>query len=63
MINATSHNSRAQAIGTVRSMLQRFQEIEESYDAATVEEQDDFTAEQDTICRRSSISSATTQTG
>ena len=51
MINATSHNSPAQAIGTVRSMLKRFQEIEETYDAATDEEQDDLTAEQDTICR------------
>ena len=51
MINATSHNSPAQAIGTVRSMLKRFQEIEESYDAATDEEQEDLTAEQDTICR------------
>lgn len=51
MINATSHNSPAQAIGTVRSMLKRFQEIEEAYDAATVEEQEDLTAEQDAICR------------
>ena len=32
-------------------MLKRFQEIEEAYDAATVEEQDDLTAEQDAICR------------
>jgi hypothetical protein len=51
MINAAPNNSPSQAIGTVRSMLKRFQEIEESYDAATVEEQDDLTAEQDTICR------------
>jgi hypothetical protein len=51
MIKSASNNSPSQAIGTVRSMLKRYQEIEESYDAATVEEQDDLTAEQDTICR------------
>ena len=51
MINAASNNSPTRAIGTVRSLLKRFEEIEESYDAATVEEQDDMTAEQDTICR------------
>ncbi len=51
MINAASNNSPAQAIGTVRSLLKRLAQIEESYDAATVEEQDDLTAEQDTICR------------
>jgi len=51
MINSASSKIPAQAIGTVRSMLKRFEEIEESYDAATEEEQDDLTAEQDAICR------------
>lgn len=51
MIKAASDNSPSQAIGTVRSMLKRYREIEESYDAATVEQQDEFIAEQDTICR------------
>jgi hypothetical protein len=51
MINSSSNNSPSQALGTVRSMLKRYQEIEESYDAATVDQQDDLTAEQDTICR------------
>lgn len=45
MINSASNKIPTQAIGTVRSMLKRFKEIEESYDAATEEEQDDLTAE------------------
>lgn len=51
MINSASSKIPTQAIGTVRSLLKRLAQIEESYDAATVEEQDDLTAEQDTICR------------
>ncbi|MCX7396241.1 MAG: hypothetical protein NT138_01025 [Planctomycetales bacterium] len=51
MIKAASNNSPSQAIGTVRSMLKRFQEIEESYDAATFDQRDEFYAEQDTIYR------------
>lgn len=51
MIKAASNNSSVQSVVNIRSMLNRFSEIEAAYDSATVERQEELTAEQDTICR------------